>query len=75
MQSDWSKTFLITTEEIDFSQPCGFYRFSKVVYYLKLKNHIGGPILPSKSVFLAIVFSEHLGYFLTKPKENYNIKL
>ena len=42
MQSNWSRVFSITTQELDFSQPCGFYRFSKVVYHLKPKNHIDG---------------------------------
>ena len=27
MQSDWSRVFSTTTQELDFSQPCGFYRF------------------------------------------------
>ena len=31
MQSDWSRIFSITTQKLDFSQPCGFYRFSKMV--------------------------------------------
>ena len=50
MQSDRSGVFLITTPELDFSQPCGFYRFSKVVYHLKPKNHIDETNLSSKSV-------------------------
>ena len=33
MQSDWSIAFSITTQELAFSQPCGFYRFSMVVYH------------------------------------------
>ena len=45
MQSDWSRVFSITTQELDFSQPCGFYRFSKVVYHLKRKNHIDRQIV------------------------------
>ena len=32
MQSDWSRT-----QELDFSQPRGSYRFSKLVYDLKMK--------------------------------------
>ena len=51
MQSDRSRVFLITTPELDFSKPCGFYRFSKVVYHLKPKYHIDGTNLSSKSVF------------------------
>ena len=50
MQSDRSGVFLITTPELDFSQPCGFYRFSKVVYHLKPKYYIDGTNLSSKSV-------------------------
>ena len=73
MQSDWSRTYSITTKELDFSQPCGVYRFSKVVYHLKPKNHIDGPNLSSKSV-LPIYFRA-LRACLTKPKENYMIKL
>ena len=40
MQSDWSRVLSITTQELDFPQPCGFYRCSKVVYHLKPKNYI-----------------------------------
>ena len=57
MQCDWSKASSVTTQELDFSQPCGFYRFSKVVHNLKPKNHIDGTNLSSKSV-LPIFFSE-----------------
>ena len=75
MQSDRSRVFLITTPELDFSQPCGFYRFSKVVYHLKPKYHIDGTNISSKSV-LPNFFSEHSGHaWLNKPKENYMIKL
>ena len=35
IQSDWSRLFSITTQELDFSQSFPFYRFSKMVYYLK----------------------------------------
>ena len=35
MQSDWSRVFSITAQELASSQACGFYRFSKVVYCLK----------------------------------------
>ena len=59
MQSDWSRVFSITTQELDFSKPCGFYRFLKVVYHSKPKNHIDGTNLSSKSV-LPIFFSDHL---------------
>ena len=38
MQSDWSRVLSITTQELGFSQRCGFYRFSKVVYHLKPKK-------------------------------------
>ena len=48
------------SQELDFSQPCHFHRFSKVVYHLKPKNHIDGPNLSSKYVLL--IFSEHLGH-------------
>ena len=68
MQIDWSRLFSITTQELDFLQPCGFYRFSDVVYHLKQKNHIDGTNLSLKS-FIA------LRVCLTKPKENYMIKL
>ena len=75
MQSDWSRVFSITTQELDFSQLCGFYILSKGVYHLKPKNHIDGTNHSSKSVLL-IFFSEHLGHpWLNKPKENYMIKL
>ena len=73
MQSDWSRVFSVTTQELDFSQPCRFNRFSKVVYHLKLKNHIGGPTLSSKSVLP--IFFRALRACLTKPIENYMIKL
>ena len=69
MQCDWSKASSVTTQELDFSQPCGFYRFSKVVHHLKQKNHIDGQNLFSKSV-LSIYFSA-LSACVTKPKENY----
>ena len=45
IQSDWFRVFSIITQELDFSQPCRFYRFSKVVYHLKRKNHTDGPNL------------------------------
>ena len=37
--------FSIITQELDFSQPCRFHRFSEatMVYHLKPKNHIDGP--------------------------------
>ena len=35
MESDWSRVFSITAQELNVSQPRGFYRFSKVVYHLK----------------------------------------
>ena len=73
MQSDWSRVLSITTQELDFPQPCGFYRFSKVVYHLKPKNHIDVTNLFSKSVLL--IFFRALRACLTKPKENYMIKL
>ena len=50
MQSDWSRVFLFRTQEWDFSQPCGFYRFSKVVYHLKPKHQIDWTDLSSKSI-------------------------
>ena len=50
MQSDWSRVFSITTQELDFSQPCVFHGFSKVVYHLKPKNYIDGISLSSKSL-------------------------
>ena len=55
MQSDSSSVFSIKTQELDFSQPCGFYRFSKVVYHLKPKTHTDGTNLFSKSA-LSIFF-------------------
>ena len=43
MQCDWSRAFSITTQDLDFSQLCDFYRFSKVEYhFLKPKNHTDG---------------------------------
>ena len=66
MQSSWSRVFSITTQELDLSQPCHFYRLSKVVHHLNPKNHIDGPNLPSKSVLL--VFFRTLRTCLTKPK-------
>ena len=50
MQSDWSRVYSIITQELDFSQPCGFYRFPKVMHHLKQKNYIDGTNLFSKSV-------------------------
>ena len=73
MQSDWSRVFSITTQELDFSQPCHFDRFSKVVHHLKSKNHIDGPNILSKPVLL--IFFRILRACLTKPKENCMIKL
>ena len=35
IQSNWPRVFSVTTQELDFSQPFRFYRFSKVVYHLK----------------------------------------
>ena len=35
MQSDWSRVFSITTQELDFSQPCGFCRLIKKIKLLK----------------------------------------
>ena len=37
MQYDWWRAFSITTQELDFSQPCGFHIFPKatMVYHLK----------------------------------------
>ena len=64
---------LITIQELDFSQPCLFYRFSKVVYHWKPKNHIDGLNVSSKSVLPT--FFKALRACLTKPKENYIIKL
>ena len=64
--------FSITTEELDFSQPCCFCRFLKVVYYLKPKNHTDGTNLSSKSVLP--IFFRAFRACSTKPKENYMIK-
>ena len=75
MQSDWSKPFLMATQELDFSQSCGFHRFPEatMVYHLKQKNHIDGPIFFSKSVML--IYFRALWACLTKPKENFMVKL
>ena len=37
MQSDWLRKFSITTQKLDFSQPCGFHRFPKetMAHHLK----------------------------------------
>ena len=64
---DWSRVFSITTQELDFSQLCRLYRFSKVVYHLKPKNHFYGSNILSKSVLL-IFFWEHLGHAWLNPK-------
>ena len=79
MQSHWLRAFSITTQETEscglgnFSKPCGFYRFSKVVYHSKPKNHVDVPNHFSKSVLS--IFFRALRICLTKPKENYMIKL
>ena len=73
MLSDWYRVFSITTQELDFSQPCGFYRFSMMVYHLIPKTDIDGPNLFSKSV-LPIYFRA-LRACVTKSKENYMFKL
>ena len=70
MQFDWSRVFLITTH---FSEPCYFYRFSKVVHRLKPKSLIKESNLSSKSVLP--IFFRALKACLTKPKENFMIKL
>ena len=67
MQSDWSIVFSITTQELAFSQPCGFYRFSMVVYHLKPKNHIDGAIF-FQNLHCRFI-SEHLGHARLKPKK------
>ena len=56
MQSDWSRVFSITTQELVFSHPCGFYRFSKVVYHLKPKNNTDRTNLSSNSVLPGFFF-------------------
>ena len=66
MESDWSGVFSITTQELKFSQPCCFYRFSKVVYLLKQKHYLDGTSLSSKSVLL--ISFRALRACLTKPK-------
>ena len=45
MQSDLLRAFLITTQEVDFSQLCSFCRFPKatIVYHLEPKIQIDGP--------------------------------
>ena len=73
MPSGWSGAFPITTQKLDFSQVCGLYRFSKVANHLKPKSHIDGPNIFSK--FVLSVFFRALRACLTKPKENYMIKL
>ena len=67
MQSHWSRVFSITmSSRTRFFTAMSFYRFSKVVYHLKPKNHIDGPNLSSKYVLL--IFSEHLGHPWLNPK-------
>ena len=73
MQFHWSRLFSITTQELDFSHPFGFYRFLKVVYHLKPKMYIDGPNLSPK--FMLTIFFRALKPCLTKPKENFMIKL
>ena len=68
MQYVWSRVFLITTQQVDFSQSCGFDRFSNVVYHLKQKNRIDGTNLSWKSVLP--IFFRALRSCLTKLKEN-----
>ena len=67
MQSDWSRVFSITTRELDYSKPCSFYRFSKLMYRLKQRNHIDWRNLSSKSVLL--IFSDYLGHAWPNPKK------
>ena len=71
MPSDWSRAFSFATQELDFSQSCGFHRFPKTImlYHLKPKNHK----LFAKSVLL--IYFSALWACLTKPKENDLIKL
>ena len=66
IQYDWSRTFSITTQELDFSQLCGFRRFLKatMMYHLKSRNHTDGPFFFSKSVFP--IYFRALSAFLTK---------
>ena len=68
MQSDLPRAFSIKTRELDFSEPCCFYRLLKVMYHLKPKTHIDGPNIFPKSV-LPIYFKA-IRSCLTKPKEN-----
>ena len=65
MQSDWLRGFSITTQELELSQSCGVS--------FKTKNHIDGLIFFKKSVFP--IYFRVLRACLTKPKENYMIKL
>ena len=56
IQSDWSRAFSIATQELDFSQLWGFHRLLKatMVYYLKPKNRIDGPIFFLKIRIVAL---------------------
>ena len=60
MQYDWSRVFLITTQQVDFSQSCGFDRFSNVVYHLKQKIALMGQTFLGN--LYCRYFSEHLGH-------------
>ena len=48
MQSDWSRVFSVTTQELDFSQPCRFCRLSKGGASFKTKNLLDGLNVLSK---------------------------
>ena len=65
MRSDCLRAFSTITRELELSQPCGVS--------FKTKNRIDGPMFFSKSVFP--IYFRALRACLTKPKENYMIKL
>ena len=72
IKSDWSRVFSTTTQELDHSQPCRFYRFSN----LRPKNHIDHTDRPNLSLKSVLpIYFRALKACFTNPKENYMIKL
>ena len=61
MQSDWSRAFSITTQELDFLQPYGFHRLSTVVYHLKPKTSTLMDQFFFQNLYCGLI-SEHFGH-------------
>ena len=64
MQSDWSRVFSIATQKLDFSQPCGFYRFLKLVSIQNQKIILMGQIF-LQNLYCRFFFRS-LSAYLTK---------